>query len=240
LRPEYCHKVRIREGFRAPMAYPSPEFRIEPEPVAYAAAIAAMESRVEAIRNGTARERVWLLEHPPLYTAGTSARDEELLDRRFPVFKTGRGGRWTYHGPGQRIAYVMLDLKARGGDVRAFVCSLENWVMAALGQFGILAARRPGRVGLWVPLPGGGAELPAEAKIAAVGVRIRRWVTYHGVAINRDPDLSHFDGIVPCGIRDHGVTSMAALGVSATAAELDRALIESWDQAFGDAAACAA
>ncbi len=178
-----------------------------------------MEERVAAIRAGGARELVWLLEHPPLYTAGTSARPEELLAPvRLPVYPSGRGGRYTYHGPGQRVAYVLLDLKARGADVRAYVGRLEEWLIATLAEFGVRGERRAGRVGVWVV--GGGAE----AKIAAIGVRIRRWVTYHGVSLNVAPDLDDYRGIVACGYDGYGVTSLAALGVAATMAEVDRAL----------------
>jgi lipoyl(octanoyl) transferase len=210
--------------------------------VPYATAIAEMESRVAAIRAGAMPELVWLLEHPPLYTAGTSARDEELLEPgRFPVHRAGRGGRYTYHGPGQRIAYVMLDLARRGEDVHCYVHHLEEWGIRTLARFGIAGERRQGRIGIWVARrePGGGGE----AKIAAIGVRVRRWVTYHGMAINIDPDLDHYRGIVPCGIdpqtSGHGVTSLAALGVAATTADLDAALRAMFDQAFGEPSACA-
>jgi lipoyl(octanoyl) transferase len=208
------------------------EWLIASAPVPYPDAVAAMEARVAAIVAGTAPELVWLVEHPPLYTAGTSAKPEDLLDPRFPVFQTGRGGQLTYHGPGQRVAYVMLDLKRRNPDVRAYVCHLEGWIMAALATFGVAAERRPGRVGLWVPLERHGGLPGSEAKIAAIGVRVRHWVTYHGAAINVAPDLSHYDGIVPCGIREHGVTSLKALGVDATMEEVDRALAEAWPAAF--------
>lgn len=188
----------------------------------YAQAVADMEARVAAIRAGTARERIWLVEHPPLYTAGTSASPDELLaPSRFPVHQVGRGGRFTYHGPGQRVVYVMLDLKRRGGDLRAFVTALEDWVIAALATFQVRGERRTGRVGVWVDKGGG-----EEAKIAAVGIRVRHWVSYHGIAINVEPDLSHFAGIVPCGIRGHGVTSLVDLGLPVTMADLDLALRE--------------
>jgi lipoyl(octanoyl) transferase len=209
------------------------EWRVEPAPVEYSHAVAAMEDRVGSIDAGRAPELVWLIEHPPLYTAGTSARPEDLLDPRFPVHQTGRGGQLTYHGPGQRVAYVMLDLKTRRQDVRAYVCALEGWIMAALAGFGVSAERRAGRVGLWVPLEPYGGLPGAEAKIAAIGVRVRRWVTFHGASINVAPDLSHYDGIVPCGIREHGVTSLAALGVGVTMADMDRALREAWPAFFG-------
>lgn len=201
-------------------------------PVAYLEAVAAMEERVAAIRAGRAPERVWLVEHPPLYTAGTGARPADLLDPdRFPVHATGRGGQYTYHGPGQRVAYVMLDLKRRGGDLRAYVCDLESWIIETLARFGIAGERRAGRIGIWVARPGG------EAKIAAIGVRVRHWVSYHGIAINLDPDLSHFDGIVPCGIAEHGVTSIAAVGRGADMGALDAALRASFETVFGRATA---
>jgi lipoyl(octanoyl) transferase len=204
------------------------EWRIATDLVPYPDALAAMEERVAAIRAGSASELVWLLEHPPLYTAGTSARAQDLLaPQRFPVFEAGRGGQYTYHGPGQRVAYVMLDLQRRGPDLRRYVWRLEEWVIQALARFGVVGERRPGRVGIWVAGPDG-----REAKLAAIGVRVRRWVTYHGVAINLAPDLEHFVGIVPCGISDFGVTSLADLGLGTTMRELDAALIEGFEEAF--------
>lgn len=195
------------------------EWRVEPGLVAYPDALASMAARTDAIRDGTADELIWLVEHPPLYTAGTSAAPAELLDpARFPVFVSGRGGRYTYHGPGQRVVYVMVDLERRGRDLRAYVAALEAWVIAALARLGIAAFAVPGRIGVWVATPAG------DAKIAAIGVRVRRWVTSHGVAINVDPDLSHFDGIVPCGLDGFAVTSLAALGVGGGMAALDLAL----------------
>ena len=199
---------------------PAVEWRISEDLVPYPEALAAMEERVGAIRDQGEPELVWLLEHPPLYTAGTSASPEELLDGgRFPVFAAGRGGRYTYHGPGQRIVYLMLDLKRRGGDVRAYVHRLEELAIRTLAEFGVRGERREGRVGIWVARPDLG-----EAKIGAIGVRVRRWVSYHGLAINLRPDLAHFQGIVPCGISEYGVTSLAALGVEVGFADLDRAL----------------
>lgn len=190
-------------------------------PVPYPEAVAAMEERVAAIRRGNAWEAVWLLEHPSLYTAGTSAADDELLDRSaLPVFRTGRGGRFTYHGPGQRVAYVMLDLKRRDIDIRAFVHGLEEWIIRTLAVFAIKAERRQGRIGVWVAT----ANRP-EAKIAAIGVRVRQGVTFHGCAINLNPDLNFYTGIVPCGLAGFAVTSMAAQGVNATMEELDAALV---------------
>ena len=209
------------------------EWAVASTPVPYTDAVAAMEARVAAIRSDAQGELVWLVEHPPLYTAGTSAKASDLLDARFPVYETGRGGQLTYHGPGQRVAYVMLDLKRRNPDVRAYVAGLEDWIMRALAIFGVIAERRPGRVGLWVAMDRYGGLPGTEAKIAAIGVRVRHWITYHGAAINLAPDLSHYAGIVPCGIREHGVTSLKALGIGATMEDLDRALIEVWPAVFG-------
>ncbi|MEM1313603.1 MAG: lipoyl(octanoyl) transferase LipB [Pseudomonadota bacterium] len=216
------------------------DWRIEDAPVAYPEALAAMEARVEAIRASTADEQVWLLEHPPLYTAGTSARPEDLLQPgRFPVYEARRGGEYTYHGPGQRIAYAMLDVAARGRDVRRFVWTLEEWVIRTLDRFAVRGERREGRVGVWVvrtdkaPGPDGA---PAEDKIAAIGLRLRRWVSFHGVSINREPDLSHFEGIVPCGVAGHGVTSLADLGLLVSGPELDMALREAFEEVFADPA----
>ncbi len=204
------------------------EWRQSAGPVPYDEAVAWMEARVAAIAAGETPECLWFLEHPPLYTAGTSAREEDLLEPgRLPVYRTGRGGQFTYHGPGQRVVYVMLDLRRRRRDVRAFVTALEEWVIAALALLGVAACRHHERVGVWVPRADG-ARLadgtPAEDKIAAVGIRLRRWVSFHGLAINVDPDLSHYRGIVPCGITGHGVTSLAALGKEVAMAELDAAL----------------
>jgi len=213
------------------------EWRISEAPVPYPEAVAAMEERVEAIRAGTAPELVWLLEHPPLYTAGTSARDEDLLEPdRFPVYRTGRGGQFTYHGPGQRVGYVMLDLKKRGADVRAYVRDLEEWLIRTLAAFNIKGERREGRVGIWVDKAPYGGLKGQEDKIAALGVRVRRWVTFHGVALNVEPDLSHFGGIVPCGISQYGVTSMVALGHLVTMEDVDSALIAAWEEVFGEGA----
>ena len=210
------------------------EWRVSDAPVAYDKAVQAMESRVRRIRDGSAGELVWLLEHPPLYTAGTSARPGDLLDPgRFPVHQTGRGGQYTYHGPGQRIAYAMLDLNRRGPDVRRYVRDLEDWVIGALGAFNVVGERRPGRIGIWVERGG-----KREDKIAAIGVRIRRWVTLHGIAINLEPNLDHFSGIVPCGIDDEnlGVTSLVDLGLPVTMADLDVALKASFERVFGPSA----
>jgi lipoyl(octanoyl) transferase len=213
------------------------EWRISEGLTPYEEALAWMEARVAAILAGAAPECVWLLEHPPLYTAGTSAKPADLLaPGRFPVHEARRGGEYTYHGPGQRVAYVMLDLNRRGRDVRRFVGALEDWVIAALAQFQVKGERREGRVGVWVarpekpPLPDGS---PAEDKIAAIGVRLRRWVSFHGVAINVEPDLEHFSGIVPCGISGYGVTSLVDLGLPVTMADLDLALRESFAATLG-------
>jgi lipoyl(octanoyl) transferase len=194
------------------------EWRVEAAPVPYPRAVETMEARAAAIAAGTARELIWLLGHPAIYTAGTSADPAELIDPRFPVYKTGRGGRYTYHGPGQRVGYVLLDLGKRGRDVRCHVHALEGWVIAALGHFGIAAHRAPGRIGIWT---GTGA---GESKIGAIGVRVRKWVTLHGFAVNIAPDLADFGGIVPCGLPDYPVTSIAALGKSADFATFDVAL----------------
>jgi lipoyl(octanoyl) transferase len=199
------------------------EWRVEPAPVPYAEAVATMEARATAVAAGEARELIWLLEHPPVYTGGTSADPAELLDPRFPVVRTGRGGRYTYHGPGQRIGYVVLDLNKRGRDVRHFVHSLEGWLIAALAEIGIVAFRAPGRIGIWTNLPAFGGTT-AEAKIGAIGVRVRRWITLHGFSVNLAPDLSHFGGIVPCGLAEFPVTSAAALGKPADFATFDAAL----------------
>ena len=214
----------------------TPEWRVSDLPVPYDEAVTEMEARAAAIAEGRARELVWLLEHPPLYTAGTSADARDLIDpKRFPVFKTGRGGQYTYHGPGQRVAYVMLDLKRRKPDVRAFVEDLERWLIAALAEFNVTGELREGRVGVWVKRPEKG--LTAEDKIAAIGVRIRKWVTFHGVSLNVDPDLGHFTGIVPCGISQYGVTSLADLGLTATMADVDIALKRTFAEVFGGATA---
>ncbi|MFO1141422.1 MAG: lipoyl(octanoyl) transferase LipB [Amaricoccus sp.] len=223
--------AKVADPARTPV-----EWAIADGLVPYPQALAAMEARVEAILAGEAPELVWLLEHPPLYTAGTSAKPSDLLwPDRFPVYQARRGGEFTYHGPGQRVAYAMLDLNRRGRDVRAYVWRLEEWVIGALAAFGVRGERREGRVGVWVvrperpPRPDGSL---AEDKIAAIGVRLRRWVSFHGIAINLEPDLSHFAGIVPCGIRGHGVTSLVDLGLPVTMPDLDLALRESFASAF--------
>lgn len=211
------------------------EWRISEGLTGYDEALAFMEARVAAIHEDRAGEMVWLVEHPPLYTAGTSARAADLLHARFPVHVAGRGGQYTYHGPGQRVAYVMLDLNTRGRDIRRFVTGLEAWVIAALAEFGVRGETREGRVGVWVarpdkpPLPDGS---PREDKIAAIGVKLRRWVSFHGVSINVDPDLGHYDGIVPCGISGHGVTSLVDLGLPVAMADLDLALRRTFAQAL--------
>lgn len=213
------------------------EWLISDQPVAYEDAVRAMENRVAAVAAGTASEAVWLLEHPPLYTAGTSANDGDLTaPDRFPVHRTGRGGEYTYHGPGQRIAYVMLDLRARRPDVRRFVASLEDWVIAVLGRFNIRGERREDRVGVWVTRP----DRPpladgrmAEDKIAAIGIRVRRWVSFHGISLNVEPDLDHYSGIVPCGIADYGVTSLADLGIPVSMPEVDTIMRDEFRAIFG-------
>jgi lipoyl(octanoyl) transferase len=219
----------------APAPSPRPiEWRVSDDPVPYPESLAFMEARVAAVRQGSAPECAWLLEHPPLYTAGASALPEELLDPgRFPVFRAGRGGRYTYHGPGQRIAYLMLDLDRRGRDIRAYVCRLEDWTIAALARLGVRGVRRPGHIGIWVDLGAHGGRPGEDAKIAAIGVRVRRWVSYHGLAINVDPDLGHFAGIVPCGISDRRVTSLLDLGITATTTDVDSALMATFEDVFG-------
>jgi len=217
---------------------PSPaiEWRVEDGLLPYPQALAAMQARADAIRAGQGAEQVWLVEHPPLYTAGTSAKPGDLAEpNRFPTFAAGRGGQWTYHGPGQRTAYVMLDLNRPHGsvrprDVRAFVQGLEEWLIRTLDRFNVRGERRNGRVGIWVADPAAGTE----AKIAAIGVRVTRWVSWHGVALNVEPNLSHFSGIVPCGIPEHGVTSLQALGLPVTMADADVALRAAWDEVFGN------
>ncbi|MGB4057423.1 MAG: lipoyl(octanoyl) transferase LipB [Alphaproteobacteria bacterium] len=215
------------------------EWKISDRPVPYEEAVAFMDARVAGIHEGREAECIWLLEHPPLYTGGTSAKVGDLLDSRFPVFKTGRGGEYTYHGPGQRVVYVMLDLKKRQKlpDIKQYVCDLESWIIRALAELGVTGEQRKGRVGIWVKVPHPSSPLArtpspsreredqySEAKIAALGVRVRHWVTLHGISINVNPDLSHFNGIVPCGIKEYGVTSLADLGVSAGMEALDAAL----------------
>ena len=212
------------------------EWTVLPRLASYIETVAAMEARVAAIAEGRADEAVWLLEHPPLYTAGTSAHAADLTDPgRFPVHVAGRGGQYTYHGPGQRVVYLMLDVGKRGRDVRCFVRDLERWVIATLAEFNVRGEIRPGRVGVWVPrpdtppLPDG---TPAEDKIAAIGIKLRKWVSFHGLSINVEPDLSHFSGIVPCGIRDQGVTSLVDLGLPVTLADLDAALMRTFPRHF--------
>ena len=217
---------------------PVVEWRISEGLVDYETALAFMEQRAAAIRDGTADELIWLLEHPPLYTAGTSARRADLIQPdRFPVYEARRGGQYTYHGPGQRVAYVMLDVAARGRDVRRFVEQMERWVIAALAEFGVTGEIRAGRVGVWVarpekpPLPDGS---PREDKVAAIGIRLRKWVSFHGLSINVEPELDHFSGIVPCGITGHGVTSLVDLGLPVSVADVDVALMNRFTTIFGD------
>jgi lipoyl(octanoyl) transferase len=213
------------------------EWRISAGPVPYPEAVAAMESRAADIADGKAAERVWLLEHPSLYTSGTSGKEGDLLDPRFPLFTTGRGGQLTYHGPGQRVAYVMLDLKRRRPDVRAYVAGLEEWIIRTLAAFNVRGERREDRVGVWVRRPDKG--IGYEDKIAAIGVRLRRWVSFHGIAINVEPELSHFSAIVPCGVVDprYGVTSLVDLGLPVTMEDVDVALRQAFEEVFGATAA---
>ena len=205
------------------------EWKITDSLVPYKSSVEAMEQRVAAIRTGVARELVWLLEHPEIYTRGTSANEDELLRKpRFPVFETGRGGRYTYHGPGQRVIYVMLDLRRRGSDIRAYVRDLDQWLIDSLADFGLNAERRLGRVGIWIPRDDG-----CEAKIGAIGVRVRRWVSFHGVSLNVEPNLDHYSDIVPCGVLDHGVTSIADLGLKIKMSDVDFVLRQNFEKNFG-------
>jgi lipoyl(octanoyl) transferase len=219
--------------FTAALQQAAVEWRVSGAPVTYEQALAAMDERVAAIALGEAAELVWLLEHPPLYTAGTSARPEDLVEARFPVHQTGRGGQFTYHGPGQRVAYVMLDLNRRQPDVRAYVAALEEWIIRTLAAFNVRGERREDRVGVWVRRPEKGEGF--EDKIAAIGIRVRKWVTLHGIAINVEPELSHFTGIVPCGVAEkrYGVTSLADLGLPVSMAEVDIALRQEFEGVFG-------
>jgi len=211
---------------------PAVGWRVAPGLVPYPEALAFMEARAKAIAEGTAGELVWLVEHPPLYTAGTSAKAADLVaPDRFPVYEAGRGGQYTYHGPGQRVAYVMLDLNRRGRDVRAFVTALEGWLIDTLAAFGVTGERRSDRIGVWVRRPDRGPTV--EDKIGAIGIRLRRWVSFHGISLNVAPDLEHFTGIVPCGVHAHGVTSLANLGITATMADVDAALRAAFERRFG-------
>ncbi len=208
------------------------DWAISDTPVPYETAIAVMEDRIERIAAGTAPELIWLLEHPPIYTAGTSARLADLLQPdRFPVYETGRGGQYTYHGPGQRIAYVMLDLRVRGRDVRSLVTLLEHWIIATLATFNVKGEVRPDRVGVWVRRPDRGQD--AEDKIAAIGLRLRRWISFHGLSLNVEPNLEHFSGIVPCGVNRHGVTSLADLGLVLSMTDVDMALAAAFERVAG-------
>jgi len=231
-------RSQLNTSFLPAPGSPPVEWRVEPGLTDYETALLFMENRAAAIRNEGAAEMVWLVEHPPLYTAGSSADPQDLLQPdRFPVFDAGRGGEYTYHGPGQRVAYVMLDLKRRREDVRAFVASLEEWIIRSLASFNVKGERREDRVGVWVvrperpPLPNG---QPAEDKIAAIGIRLKRWVSFHGIAVNIEPDLSHFGGIVPCGIQGYGVTSLVDLGLPVTMGDYDVALKTAFEDVFGE------
>jgi lipoyl(octanoyl) transferase len=226
-------REHVTIGLKAPPGTAPVEWRIDHGPLPYETALAAMDARAAAVADGSVPELVWLVEHPPLYTAGTSARSAELIEARFPVHVAGRGGQFTYHGPGQRVAYVMLDLKRRGPDVRRFVATLEEWIIRTLAAFDVAGERREDRIGVWVRRRDKGAG--CEDKIAAIGIRIKRWVSLHGIALNVDCDLSHFAGIVPCGVRDprYGVTSLADLGCTVTMAEIDAVLRREFEPLFG-------
>lgn len=218
-----------------------PQWQIEERPVPYDRALGFMEAKAGMIREKGDQDMVWLLEHPPVYTAGTSAQQKDLLNARFPVYTAGRGGQYTYHGPGQRIGYAMIDLQKRNPDLKEYIYNLEQWIIETLKEFGVNGERRAGRVGIWVDMKrhfkdAKEATLRArrgEAKIAAIGVRVRKWVAYHGIALNVNPDLSHYEGIVPCGIAEHGVTSLADLGIKTTMPDVDRALQAAWKKVFG-------
>ena len=229
----------LKLGLWPPSGSPPVAWRVSDERVAYEDAVRFMQARAAAIAAGTEPELVWLIEHPPLYTAGTSAKPAEVIDARFPVFESGRGGQMTYHGPGQRVAYVMLDLRRRGPDVRRFVASLEEWIIRTLAAFNVCGKRREDRIGVWVRRPEKGQEngQAYEDKIAAIGIRVTQWVTLHGVALNIDPDLSHFAGIVPCGVneRRYGVTSLADLGLTASMPDVDMVLRREFETLFGPA-----
>ncbi|MDJ0859206.1 MAG: lipoyl(octanoyl) transferase LipB [Dinoroseobacter sp.] len=236
-----CARERYGPSAQETGKGPEMEWKTSDTLVDYDEAIAVMEARADAIARGSADELIWLLEHPPLYTAGSSADPKDLTDPdRFPVHKTRRGGQYTYHGPGQRVVYLMLDLTKRGRDIRKFVCQVEDWVIATLAEFNVKGERRPGRVGVWVvredkPLHADGSHV--EDKIAAVGIRMKRWVSLHGLSINVEPDLDHFSGIVPCGISDHGVTSLVDLGLPVSMDDVDVALKTTFDDAFGTTSA---
>src|SRR5450631_1964282 len=223
-------------GLPAPPGSAPPEWRVADALVPYEAAVAFMQARAAAIAAGKEPELVWLIEHPPLYTAGTSAKPEELIDARFPVFESGRGGQMTYHGPGQRVAYVMLNLKTRGPDVRRFVATLEEWIIRTLSRFNVRGERREDRIGVWVRRPDKGEG--CEDKIAAIGIRVTQWVTLHGMALNVAPDLAHFSGIVPCGVNElrYGVTSLVDLGLPVSMADVDLVLRREFEPLFGAAA----
>jgi lipoyl(octanoyl) transferase len=207
------------------------DWQSEDRPVAYDRALAFMEAKAGLIRDKAENELVWLLEHPPVYTAGTSAKQTDMLNPRFPVYSAGRGGEYTYHGPGQRIAYVMLDLQKRNPDLRDYINKLEGWMIDTLKTWDVTGERREGRIGVWINMKNHGGK--GEAKIAAIGVRVRKWVSYHGIALNVNPDLTHYNGIVPCGITEHGVTSLAQLGIKVAMQDVDRALKANWEKTFG-------
>jgi lipoyl(octanoyl) transferase len=240
--PNVARRADIALSMRPLPGSPPVEWIVATAPLPYPQALASMEAQADAIAAGQGGEQVWLVEHPPLYTAGTSALDSDLKEARFPLYRTGRGGQFTYHGPGQRVAYLMLDLTRRRPDLRAFVAALEAWIIDTLAAFGVRGERREDRVGVWVARPDRPPALsgePAEDKIAAIGIRVRRWVTFHGIALNVSPDLSHFSGIVPCGVSQAhlGVTSLADLGRTATMADVDAVLRRAFETIFGPTAA---
>lgn len=228
-----AQKVAPKAPAKAKSAYRRPDWHIADRPVAYDRALAFMEAKVGMIRDKGDNDYVWLLEHPPVYTSGTSADPKDLLQARFPVYPAGRGGQYTYHGPGQRVAYVMIDLQKREPDLKAYIHQLEEWVIETLKVFDVKGERREGRIGIWIDMHKYGKPKGAESKIVAIGVRVKKWVAFHGIALNVNPDLSHYNGIVPCGLANYGVTSLAELGIKVPMAEIDKALKASWEKVFG-------
>ncbi len=228
-----AQKVAVKAPLKPKSTHRRPDWHVADRPVAYDRALAFMEAKVGMIREKGDNDYVWLLEHPPVYTAGTSADPKDLLQSRFPVYAAGRGGQYTYHGPGQRVAYVMLDLQKREPDLKAYIHSLEQWAIETLKCFDVNGERREGRIGIWIDMKQYGRPKGTESKIAAIGVRVKKWVAYHGIALNVNTDLSHYNGIVPCGITQYGVTSLAELGIKVPMAEVDKALKASWEKVFG-------
>ncbi|TAL34828.1 MAG: lipoyl(octanoyl) transferase LipB [Alphaproteobacteria bacterium] len=228
-----AQKVAVKAPAKPKSTFRKPDWHVADRPVAYDRALAFMEAKVGMIRDKGDNDYVWLLEHPPVYTSGTSADPKDLLQSRFPVHAAGRGGQYTYHGPGQRVAYVMLDLQKRTPDLKAYIHQLEEWAIETLKTFDVQGERREGRIGIWIDMKNYGRPKGTESKIAAIGVRVKKWVSYHGIAINVNPDLSHYNGIVPCGLSGYGVTSLADLGIKVPMQDMDRALKANWEKVFG-------